>query len=131
MRTASLGRARREGVAFVAVLVLAAQALIPHFHAIPTASHRVSAGTATAACSAACPVVDASTPAGDRDGHRHSPATCPLCRAQSDAGSSLVPTAFVLPLAVAASANDPVDLAAPLSAGVRTLAAPRAPPFAS
>jgi hypothetical protein len=102
---------RKAAVTLVAVAALLAQAFFPHVHA-----WHLRSGSQTAVARA--------------DADQHSPSTCPLCRAQTDARSSLLAPAFV----VALPASTPATLAAAAASSVTTVAwtvaAPRAPPLA-
>jgi hypothetical protein len=138
MQFRALSTVRKHMAALVAVVALLGQAIFPHVHALDArdarrlAAHPLAFAT-LARCIAACPTVLAAaavpTPAGDAD--HHSSSSCPLCRAQSDARSSLLPSALVVPAPVAAAAPPPADTVASVVAVARTLAAPRAPPVAS
>jgi hypothetical protein len=121
---------RQSIAALVAVLALVAQVVVPHVHvrhAQDVAPH--APAVALASCDA-CPLGIGTDHAGhDADTHRD--ATCPLCRAQSDARASLLPPSVALPLPVAAVARGPRDAVASVADAVRGLAAPRAPPALS
>jgi hypothetical protein len=114
-------------------VALLGQTLFPHVHAQPR-SHWLGARTAALAhCDAECPTAltaasGASHPGDDGDRHGTS---CPLCRAQSDARSSLLPSSLVLPAPAAVVSAFTADAVAAVSTTTRSLAAPRAPPFAS
>lgn len=125
--------ARKHAITLAAVFALLAQSLFPHVHvwqgrgtpaAGVTATGRGAIDGATALTAA--PTADH---AGDQD--HHSPSSCPLCRVQSDARSSLLPPAFAVPLPVAAPTTFVTDVVSATASVVRSLAAPRAPPFAS
>ena len=135
MQPRTLRTVRKHVAALAAVVALLGQAFFPHVHALES-RHQAARGVAAttlARCTAACPTVlaAATVPAPAGDTHRHSSSSCPLCRAQSDARSSLVPAALVVPVPLAAPAPLPADTVASLVAAVRSLASPRAPPFAS
>ena len=135
MQTRTLRTVRKHVAALAAVVALLGQAFFPHVHA-PEARHQGALAVADAAlarCTAACPtvLVAAAVPAPAGGTDQHSPSSCPLCRAQSDARASLVPSALVVPVPLAAPAPLPADTVASLVAAVRSLASPRAPPFAS
>jgi len=135
MQTRTLRTVRKHVAALAAVVALLGQALFPHFHALEArhqAAHALADAT-LARCTVACPTVlaAAAVPAPPGDTHQHSSSSCPLCRAQSDARASLVPSALVVPVPLAAPAPLPADTVASLVAAVRSLASPRAPPFAS
>lgn len=125
----------RHAAALIAVAGLLGQALFPHVHVVSSVSVRVSTPRQLAAAASwvvGCPAVraNATVPTADGDDH-HAPSSCPLCRAQSDARSSLLPAAFALPAPVGGVATPARDLVASLAAVARSVAAPRAPPFAS
>jgi len=128
-RLSSQRRSWKHAVIFAAIFALLAPALFPHVHA--TVGRRVLV-PATDRCRVDCPDAIAAAPTDDgRDADQHSPASCPLCRAQSDARSSLLPPAFAVPLPVAVPAILDARVAQAPAAVVRGVAAPRAPPFAS
>lgn len=135
MTSRSLQTARKHVAALVAVVALLGQAFFPHVHALDGRRHAVSRvdDSSLTRCTEACPTVlaTATSSAADGDADRHSSSTCPLCRAQSDARSSLLPSSLVVPLPLTAAAPLPADAVASLAAAVRSLASPRAPPFAS
>lgn len=124
--------ARKAAVTFAAVAALFVQSLIPHVHAWhgrPTSPVRVAAAER---CTVDCPTtLRSAATEHDGDADQHSPATCPLCRAQNDARSSLLPPAYAVPLPAAAPTTLTADPAVIAAAVVRSVAAPRAPPLAS
>jgi hypothetical protein len=134
VRNRSLQTVRKHVAALVAVVALLGQAFFPHVHALER-RHVASGGDggSLARCTAACPAVlaTATTSAADGATDRHSSSSCPLCRAQSDARSSLLPSSLVVPSSLTGAAMSPADAVVSLTAAVRSLAAPRAPPFAS
>jgi hypothetical protein len=119
----------KHAVIFAAVFVLLAPALFPHVH---VASPRRVSVSAADRCTVGClpSLASAATDDGG-DADQHSPASCPLCRAQSDARSSLLPPALAVPMPVAAPAILDARVASAPATDVRGVAAPRAPPFAS
>ncbi len=122
---------RQHAVALMAVFAVLGQALFPHVHAWH--EHRVHAAPdpAVARCTAECPtalVAVATDVGGDMDQHASG---CPLCRAQNDARSSLLPPSFAVLLPAVTPALLTAEAATTSAAFVRNLAAPRAPPLAS
>lgn len=123
---------RHSLAALVAVLALVAQVVVPHVHVrhAPALDPHVAADVALASCDA-CPLgLTADDAARDADSHRHD-ATCPVCRAQSDARASLLPPSIALPLPATDVARGPLDVVASVADAARSLAAPRAPPALS
>jgi hypothetical protein len=132
MITRLLTTVRHQVAALVAVTALLTQVAVPHVHDRHAPADALASAAELARCGAECPTAlrSASQRADDADTHRDS-ASCPLCRAQSDARSSLLPVAITLPLPTAAVARDGRTAVASISVDVRSLAAPRAPPAIS
>src|SRR5437868_1515515 len=97
---------RKHLAALVAVVALLGQAFFPHVH--PFQFGHARGGLAAA-----------SERGGD--GHQHSPASCPLCRAQNGARSSLLPATLAVPLPAAAPALVPATTVVTLTAAVPRL----------
>lgn len=120
----------RHVAALVALAALAVQVVVPHVHTVALPEHSAAAavGRRVADCST---TVAAAASRHESDADRHSPASCPLCRAQRDARASLVPTSSALPFL----ATDHVAMlgadAVPPRPDFLGLAAPRAPPVVS
>ncbi len=126
---------QRHVAAVIALAALLGQAFVPHVHPLHRAPGDIAAvhpAVELASCAPECPTV-ASAATADPGGetHQHATSSCPLCRAQNDARSSLLPATLALPLPAAAPALPPTETYAALAIAARSLAAPRAPPFAS
>jgi hypothetical protein len=120
----------RHAAALIAITALVAQVFFPHVHASQPTAGRAS--TAVGRCVAdGATVIGAAGRRSDRDADRHSPASCPLCRAQSDARASTLPAGFVLPIVTAGHAASLGVSATPPTAVFLGLASPRAPPVVS
>jgi hypothetical protein len=124
--------ARCRVVTLAAVFALLTQVLLPHVHLRHELGGAVTPSVALASCAADCPAEVLTAKTGDRseDPDRHA-AGCPLCRAQNDARSWLLPFALVVSLPGPASSAPEADAAALAAAVVRSLASPRAPPRVS
>ncbi len=124
---------RHHVAALVAVVALLAQVAVPHLHVRHASPEAIATGAALARCDARCPDALRSAAhrvADDADTHRDG-ANCPLCRAQSDARSSLLPAVAALAVPTDAVAHGGPDAVASISVAVRSVAAPRAPPVVS
>jgi hypothetical protein len=135
MQSRTISSVRKHVAALAAVVALLGQAVFPHVHALDARRHaaRPTADATFTRCTDACPTVlaAAAVPATPGDADHHSPSSCPLCRAQSDLRSSLLPAALVVPAPIAAVPLPPDDIVVSVVAVARSLAAPRAPPLAS
>jgi hypothetical protein len=122
---------RNHAVILAAVFALLGQVLFPHVHAWHERRGPAASDPAVAPCTAECAtalVAVATDVGGDTDQHASG---CPLCRAQNDARSSLLPPSFAVLLPAATPALLTADAATTSAAFVRSLVAPRAPPLAS
>ncbi|MCC6764260.1 MAG: hypothetical protein IT293_06325 [Deltaproteobacteria bacterium] len=120
--------------ALIAVSALLGQAIFPHVHAAPLANKAPTVRElAIPACGERRPAALAATtlPSSDGDAHRHAPSSCPLCRAQIDARSSVPSTALALPAPTLGVTPSVPDSETALAVAVRDFAAPRGPPSAS
>lgn len=130
MSTRSTITTRHSLAALVAVLALVAQVVVPHVHVQHAPAVRARAvDVALASCDACPPGITADR--ADHDTGAHRDATCPLCRAQSDARASLLPQSVVLSLPDTTVRRGSLDAVASVADAVRRLAAPRAPPALS
>jgi hypothetical protein len=129
MRLTSRPTVRRSLCSLIAIVALLAQTLVPHVHG--RAEHAQAADGTTYACAGGDRVAWTGDRAGSSpDGHQHG-ASCPLCRAQTDARSLLVPAASAVPVPIDAMSPCARDRASALRSAIRSLGAPRAPPTVS
>lgn len=125
--------ARKHAITLAAVFALLAQSVFPHVHVWQGRGTSAAAITTSDRCTVDCPTALTAATSTDHgaEQHQHPPSSCPLCRVQSDARSSLLPPAFAVPLPVAAPATFVPDVVSATVSVVRRVAAPRAPPFTS
>ncbi len=124
--------AHKHAVTLVAVFALLGQALFPHVHAWHWGGAPVAPAAHVERCTTECPTSLTTSAARDAGGHtdRHT-SSCPLCRAQNDARSLLLPPSFAAPLPAAAPSAFVTAAISSIASVVRSPAAPRAPPLAS
>jgi hypothetical protein len=121
---------RHHALAILAVVALLAQALVPHVHGRAGTGFAPWSQLASCGATACETTITTHQPTAADDTHQHA-AGCPLCRAQSDARSLLLPQALAALLPTASASPLATEVVVTLTAADRNLAAPRAPPACS